>query len=250
MVTAISASSGVQADLARPAAASAGGSAIDRRKKTASLDAVGWPGPDQVVGASDTAGRGRIPFDAAVGVVSPHGPAARYRTIGLVRFPGGMEAVTVRSAPAADDDASREVADRTERKNPAWIVVFGIYTREFVCFPDFPRRAGWMVVAVSRTLSRPGCGRFGMPLGWALQETGRDRDPRPAPGWLRGGPEAPDVFPAWYDGSVRNALGSCQRGRGLACRGVGAGRGDVAKPVASGVGCLEGRRIVPRIAGL
>jgi hypothetical protein len=59
-----------------------------------------------------------------------------------------MEAVTARSAPAFDDDASREVAARTEREHPGWIVVFGIYTRQFVCFPRFPAPEGTMVVAL------------------------------------------------------------------------------------------------------
>ncbi len=59
-----------------------------------------------------------------------------------------MEAVKARSAVIADDDASREVAERTERENPAWIVVFGIYTRQFVCFPRFPAPRGTMIAAL------------------------------------------------------------------------------------------------------
>ena len=45
-------------------------------------------------------------------------------------------------ADAFDDDASREAAERTERENPGWIVVFGVFTKEFVCFPRFPG-SGW-----------------------------------------------------------------------------------------------------------
>ena len=52
-------------------------------------------------------------------------------------------------------------------------------------------------------------------------------------------------FPPLQDGNVRDTLGGCRPGRGPAYT---AGRGDAAKPVASGVGCLEGLRIVPRIA--
>ncbi len=50
------------------------------------------------------------------------------------------------SAPS--DDASREVAERTERENPGWIVVFGVFTKEFVCFPKFPAPAGTIVTAL------------------------------------------------------------------------------------------------------
>jgi hypothetical protein len=51
-------------------------------------------------------------------------------------------------ASAFDDDASREAAERTERENPGWIVVFGVFTREFVCFPRFPAPAGTIVTAL------------------------------------------------------------------------------------------------------
>jgi len=50
------------------------------------------------------------------------------------------------SAPG--DDASREVAERTERENPGWIVVFGVFTKEFVCFPKFPAPTGTIVTAL------------------------------------------------------------------------------------------------------
>ncbi len=58
-----------------------------------------------------------------------------------------MEAVTARPA-ALNDDASREAAERTERENPGWIVVFGSFTKEFVCFPRFPAPQGTMIVAL------------------------------------------------------------------------------------------------------
>jgi len=49
--------------------------------------------------------------------------------------------------PADGDDASREIARKTERENPQWIVVFGIFTKEFVCFPRFPVPPGTILVA-------------------------------------------------------------------------------------------------------
>ena len=51
--------------------------------------------------------------------------------------------------PAAlADDVSREAAERTERENPGWIVVFGFFTKEFVCFPKFPAPAGTIITAL------------------------------------------------------------------------------------------------------
>lgn len=49
---------------------------------------------------------------------------------------------------ADDDDAAREAAERTERENPGWIVMFGSYTKEFVCFPMFPAPAGTIITAL------------------------------------------------------------------------------------------------------
>jgi hypothetical protein len=51
-------------------------------------------------------------------------------------------------AAALADDVSREAAERTERENPGWIVVFGVFTKEFVCFPKFPAPAGTIVTAL------------------------------------------------------------------------------------------------------
>jgi hypothetical protein len=51
-------------------------------------------------------------------------------------------------ASAFDDDTSREAAERTERENPGWIVVFGVFTRQFVCFPGFAAPAGTIVIAL------------------------------------------------------------------------------------------------------
>lgn len=46
-----------------------------------------------------------------------------------------------------DDGASRDEAERTERENPGWIVVFGVFTKEFVCFLRFPAPAGTIITA-------------------------------------------------------------------------------------------------------
>ncbi len=47
---------------------------------------------------------------------------------------------------AADD--MRRIAERLEVDNPSWIVLFGVYTREFVAFPRFAAPEG-TVIAVS-----------------------------------------------------------------------------------------------------
>ena len=53
------------------------------------------------------------------------------------------------SGPAAfPDEVARETAERTERENPGWIVVFGSYTKQFVCFPRFPAPAGTIITAL------------------------------------------------------------------------------------------------------
>jgi hypothetical protein len=39
------------------------------------------------------------------------------------------------------------IADNLESENPLWIVVFGIYSRQFIAFPRFNAPAGTMAVA-------------------------------------------------------------------------------------------------------
>ncbi len=51
-------------------------------------------------------------------------------------------------AAALADDVAREAAERTERENPGWIVLFGVFTKEFVCFPRFTAPAGTIVTAL------------------------------------------------------------------------------------------------------
>jgi len=62
--------------------------------------------------------------------------------------PVGVGEPELVAASAFDDDVSREAAARTERDNPGWIVVFGVFTREFVCFPRFSASAGTIITAL------------------------------------------------------------------------------------------------------
>jgi len=48
----------------------------------------------------------------------------------------------------AEDDAGREIAEELEQQHPRWIVIFGAFTREFVCIPRFAAPHGLKVVAV------------------------------------------------------------------------------------------------------
>ena len=50
--------------------------------------------------------------------------------------------------PGTSDHESREIAQRIEQDNPRWIVVFGVYTRQFVGFPRFPAPPGTVVAAL------------------------------------------------------------------------------------------------------
>lgn len=68
----------------------------------------------------------------------------------------GREAVSAGTIPASDerepmsraeDDAGREIAKELEQQHPRWIVIFGAFTREFVCLPRFAAPPGVKVVA-------------------------------------------------------------------------------------------------------
>jgi hypothetical protein len=48
---------------------------------------------------------------------------------------------------SADDDEARQLARRIEREHPRWIVMFGAFTKQFICFPRFPAAPGTIVVA-------------------------------------------------------------------------------------------------------
>ena len=47
----------------------------------------------------------------------------------------------------ADEHAARVEARRLEAENPLWIVIFGAYSREFVCFPRLGLDGGSIVAA-------------------------------------------------------------------------------------------------------
>ncbi len=48
----------------------------------------------------------------------------------------------------AEDDAGREIAKELEQQHPRWIVIFGTFTREFICLPRFAAPPGLTVVAI------------------------------------------------------------------------------------------------------
>jgi hypothetical protein len=45
-------------------------------------------------------------------------------------------------------EACREIAEELERQHPRWIVIFGTFTREFICLPRFAVPPGFRVVAI------------------------------------------------------------------------------------------------------
>jgi len=48
----------------------------------------------------------------------------------------------------AEDNEGREIAEELEQQHPRWIVIFGAFTREFVCIPRFAAPPGLKVVAI------------------------------------------------------------------------------------------------------
>ncbi len=44
--------------------------------------------------------------------------------------------------PFANDQAHKEMAERIQQENPKWLVVWGVYTRQFAAFPLFPAPPG------------------------------------------------------------------------------------------------------------
>lgn len=49
--------------------------------------------------------------------------------------------------PLIDEEAAREIARRLEAEHPLWIVVFGVYTQQFVCLPKFEAPGVTILVA-------------------------------------------------------------------------------------------------------
>jgi hypothetical protein len=48
---------------------------------------------------------------------------------------------------SADEHAAREKARQIEAENPLWLVIFGVSSHEFVCFPRFGLDGGNIVAA-------------------------------------------------------------------------------------------------------
>ena len=57
-----------------------------------------------------------------------------------------MTEITPAVSPDSDEDMAR-VATELEAENPLWIVVFGVYTRQFVAFPRFDQPDRTIAVA-------------------------------------------------------------------------------------------------------
>jgi hypothetical protein len=57
---------------------------------------------------------------------------------------------------AIGDQEARTLAEIIEKENPGWIVVFGLYSRQFVCFPRFPVPQGTVLVSRRRSGTRTG----------------------------------------------------------------------------------------------
>jgi hypothetical protein len=65
---------------------------------------------------------------------------------GLVRAGLAVSTDVLGMPFAASVQKARDKARRLEAENPLWIVVFGVYSEEFVCFPRF-RVQGCAIVA-------------------------------------------------------------------------------------------------------
>lgn len=48
---------------------------------------------------------------------------------------------------SADDDEFREIARQVQDKSPGWMVLWGVYTRQFVAFPLFAAPSGTIITA-------------------------------------------------------------------------------------------------------
>jgi hypothetical protein len=57
------------------------------------------------------------------------------------------EATAARVTGPGEMAEMRRIAGRLEEENPSWIVVFGVFTREFVAFPRFDAPTGTVVTA-------------------------------------------------------------------------------------------------------
>jgi hypothetical protein len=97
--------------------------------------------------------------------------------------------------PGTSDHESRDIAQRIEQDNPRWIVVFGVYTRQFAGFPRFPAPPGTVIAALYPA---------------AMPGRMRELEPPAVPGVAAGVPAGPPV-PA--DDALRPAADGA-RGQG------------------------------------
>lgn len=76
--------------------------------------------------------------------VRPHTAVGRYAgRMDVILAPDEREAMS-----RAGDNEGREIAEELEQQHPRWIVIFGAFTREFVCLPRFAVPPGLKVVAI------------------------------------------------------------------------------------------------------
>lgn len=47
----------------------------------------------------------------------------------------------------SDDEAEREAARRVESQRPGWMVVWGVYSKEYVAFPLFGAGSGVVIAS-------------------------------------------------------------------------------------------------------
>jgi hypothetical protein len=88
-----------------------------------------------------------------------------------------MEAAThAETAPGADDETLQAVARDIESANPLWIVMFGVFSKQFVAFPRFTAPRGTVVSA-----RYPAAMRERMRHIEHAARTGRDRAAQAAP---------------------------------------------------------------------
>ncbi len=78
-----------------------------------------------------------IAQDADLNGTTPRPTAGSHRNgTGHVRDQA-QEGESGGAVPFADDQIHQETAERIQRDNPNWFVVWGVYSREFVAFPLF-----------------------------------------------------------------------------------------------------------------
>ncbi len=97
--------------------------------------------------------------------------------------------------PGTSDKEFRDIAQQIEQDNPRWIIVSGVYARQFVGFPRFPAPLGTEVVALYPA---------------AMSGRMRKTEPSAVPGVAAG---APAGTPELAGDALRPAAGgACGRG--------------------------------------